>query len=153
MKAQHGYVGCPICHFGLRELVAQRFQMAPVPFPVGGIHHQNVLVFHETIEVGVIHGTPAPVRDHRVLPQSHLESGGIVGQNVLQKRQGFLAANREPPHVRHVEKSRPNSGGQVLLDDSSGELKRHVPAAELRDLGSQTHMPLVENRPERFTHS
>ena len=120
----------------------------PVPVlpAVGGIHHQQVLVLGEPVEIGIVDSTAGLGSDESVLRLADLQGARAVGQDLEEKCQGALSAHHETAHVRYVEQAAIAPGGQVLTDDAGFVLHRHVPAAEGNHLSLMGHVPIVEHR-------
>ena len=151
LQAEHRDVDGAVAHLAVREAGAQRLQVRPVLLAVGRVDHQQVLVLDETVQVGVVDHAARPVRDHRVLAEADVQRRRVVAQGVLQEGQGVRAADDETPHVRDVEQPGALAGRQVLLQDAL-ELQRHLPAAELDQLGARRHVARVEHRAQCFAH-
>ena len=152
LKTQHGDLESMILHLGLGEMFTLRLQVLPVFFSIGRIDDEDVLVFDETIQISVVESTTALVGNHGVLAEPHVQAGRIVRQHVLKERQGLLSSNLESSHVRHIKKPGVLPGRQMLLDDSRGELDRHIPPAELGDFGPEVYVAFVEYRSKCLLH-
>ena len=121
-------------HVGLADVPAEPI---PILVAIGSVDDQQVLVFAEPVEVGVVDGAAGIRGNEGVLRLTHLQSTCAVGQHLQKKRLGPLPAHHESAHVRDIEKAAPASGGEVLANDAGFVLHRHVPAAE------GNHLPLV----------
>jgi hypothetical protein len=118
----------------------------PVLLSVGGVDDQQVLVLVEAVQVGVV-DRPARRRGHHgVLRLANLEAGGVVGEHVLEERQGVGPAQGEASHVRDVEETRPPTRRQVLADDARWILDGHLPAGELDQLRAGRRVAREERR-------
>ncbi len=95
---------------------------------------------------------PVFVGDHRVLSEPDIEAGRIVGQNMLQERQGLFTADDETSHVRNVEQPGTLTRCQVFLQNAVRVLQRHIPAAEFRNFCTCFKMAGVENGSQCVAH-
>jgi hypothetical protein len=103
----------------------------------------------EAVQVGVVH-RPAGLGGHDgVLRLEQVERLGVVGEHVLQEGQGARAAQREAPHVRHVDEPCAAARREVLGDDAGGVLDRHLPAAEVDHLRAKRDVAIVKRRTTR----
>ena len=117
--------------------------MGQILLGVGGIHHQQVVVLLEHVEVGVIHGAAVLVGDDTVLGQAHIQRRNVAGQHMLQKFLALGPLDEQAAHVGHIEQAAHLTGIQVLGDDAAGVLDGHFPSAEVHHLGTGRYMDIV----------
>ena len=85
------------------------------------------------------------VGDHRVLSETGVQSGGVVGEDVLQERERPGATDDKSTHVGDVEESGRFPCGKMFLHDSGSVLNRHVPAAKIDHRSAEGNVFLMQN--------
>ena len=126
--------------------------MSQILVRVGGVHHQQIPVFKEPVQIGVVHGAAVLVGDDAVLGLVQVQRQHVAGQHVLQKGHRVGALHPEPPHVAHVKEAAAMPGEQVLGDDALRVLDGHLPAAEVHHGGARLHVGVVELGPFELAH-
>ena len=135
LQGEHGDAARRVLELEPCEAAALAREVLPVLLPVGGVDDQQVLVLDEAVEVGVVDGAAGRRGDDRVLRLADVERGGVVGEDVLEERQGVGAAEDEAAHVGDVEEPGAAACRQVLGDDARRVLEGHLPAGEVDHLG------------------
>ena len=126
------------------ELLGDGEKVGKVLVRVGGVHHQQIPVLKEPIQIRVVHGAAVLVGDHAVLGLVPVQSLDVAGQHMLQKGHRLGALHPQPPHVAHVEKAAAVAGEQMFRHDPLRVLDGHLPAAEVHHGGAGLHMDVIE---------
>ena len=100
----------------------------------------------DAIERHVVDDAAVLAAEHRVLRVAVGERPHVVGGEPLAGRGRVRPAHLDLAHVAHVEEPGSGADGAVLLEDAAVR-HRHLPAAELDELGAERAVLLVERRP------
>ena len=73
-----------------------------------------------------------------------LQSGGIVGQRMLQELKSIFSANSKAPHVRNIKKARLFAGDQMFTNNAGCIMQRHFPAGKFHHVRAQLDMAIVQ---------
>ena len=143
LQRNHGELFADVLHADV-GLVIVRAEPVPVLVAVGGIHHQQVLILGEPVEVCIVDSATGLGGDEGVLRLADLQGPRAVGQDLEKKCLGALPAHHETAHVRYVEQAAIASGREMLADDAGLVLYRHVPTAKGNHLSLMRHVPFMQ---------
>ena len=73
-----------------------------------------------------------------------LESGGVVGEYVLQKFKGIFAAHGKTAHMRNIKKPRVPARDQVFFNDAGFVMQRHFPAGKFYHVSAQLDVAIIQ---------
>ena len=146
LHGQHGVPGVLVEH--LDPVGGARGQAAQHLGGVGGVRHQeHVLVVVQVGDEVVDHTTRRVVAAERVLRLAGRDAAEVVRQRRVDVRRRAGPAHDALAEVAHVEDADGLADRGVLLDDAAaGVLQRHRPATELRQLGAERDVPVVQRR-------
>src|ERR1700694_2328676 len=107
---------------------------------VGGLEHQQIAAVGHRVDEDIIDDAALLVTKQGVLDPPVLEPGHVTSHDALgQARIG----DAQLTHVREIEEADGFSHGTMLFADGA-VLERHHPATEVRQLGAEADMFLVE---------
>ena len=127
--------------------------MGQILIGVGGVHHQQIAVLLEQVQVCVIHRAAVGVGDDAVLGHVQVQRADVAGQHMLQKRLALRPLDQQAAHVGHVEQAAHLTGIQMLGNDAAGILDGHFPSAEVHQLRAGGHMDVIQLGTLQFAHT
>ena len=117
--------------------------MHQVFFCIGGVHHQQIVVLLEQIQIRVVHGPAVLVGNDAVLRQIHVQRRHVAGQHVLQEFPAIRPFDQQTAHVGHIKQAAYLPGVEVLGNNAAGVLNGHFPSAEVHHFRAGGHMDVV----------
>ncbi|MCY1394715.1 hypothetical protein D9M68_459440 [compost metagenome] len=141
LDGQHGQVGAFVDPHV--EALAAGLHPGQVLVAGGGIDHQAIAAAGEVDDQVVDH--PAPLIEHGAVERlaGGLQTLDVVGQQVLEPGLGLGTGNVHHGHVGDVEDAAIATHLVVLLHLGT-VVQRHVPAAEIDHLGSQSQVLVMQ---------
>ena len=103
---------------------------------VRGIDDQQVVAIGEAVDEHVVDEGALGCGERRVLRLSVFQLRGVVGDDVLHRRQGVGPGQLNLPHVRHVEQAGGGAHGQMFGRDAA-VFHGHVPATVRHHAGAE----------------
>ena len=103
----------------------------PIFVDVAGIDHHQIFGGRIFVDDQVVHDAAFAVRHAGVLCFAGGDGAQVVGRDVLQEFQCFLAFYPELAHVAHIEHAYALADDHVLGVNAGGVLDRHVEACKL----------------------
>ena len=128
-------------------------QVSKVLIGVGGVHHQQQVIFVEAIEVCVIHGGAVLIGDDAVLGHVQIQCVYVAGKHMLQESHPVGACDYKAAHVGYVKEAACVAGIQMLGHYAGGVLDGHFPSAEIHHCGSGVYVYVVKLGAFKFAHS
>ena len=131
----------------------QRFvQVGQILVGVGGVHHQQIAVLLEEVQIGIVHRAAVVVGNDAVLGHVQIQCADVAGQHMLQKRLALRPGDAQAAHVGHVEQAAHLTGIQMLGNDTAGILDGHFPSAEVHQLRAGGYMGVIQLGTLQFAH-
>ena len=130
------------CPRGGRRL-GVRLDPVEVAILVGGVHHQQVAAVGYRIDQDIIDDAAVGIAQQRVLDPAGGKRSEVAREDALGQA---LIVDAQLAHVREIEEADPLPHGPMLLADAA-VLERHHPTAEVRHLGAESDMLLVQRGP------
>ena len=138
---------------GAVEALQGLVQVGQILIGVGGVHHQQIAVLLEQVQVRVVHRAAVGVGDDAVLGHVQVQRADVAGQHMLQKRLALRPLDQQAAHVGHVEQAAHLTGIQMLGNDAAGILDGHFPSAEVHQLRAGGHMDVIQLGTLQFAHT
>ena len=114
---------------------------------VGGVgDEQHVVVVVEVGDQVVDDATGRGVAGQGVLRPARADPAEVVGQAGVEVLHRAVTADHDLAEVADVEDPDRAADRGVLLEDPGGVLQRHLPAAELGELGPEGDVAVVQRR-------
>ena len=117
--------------------------MHQVFFCIGGVHHQQIVVLLEHVQVRIVHSAAVLVGNDTVLRQIYVQRRHVAGQHVLQEFPAIRPFDQQAAHVGHIKQAAHLPGVEVLGNNAAGVLDGHFPSAEVHHFRAGGHMDVV----------
>ena len=134
------------------ELLGDGQQMSQILLGVGGVDHQQEVVFLEHVQVSIVDGIAILIGDDAVLGSVQLQSQHVAGQDILQELDTLGTFDQQTAHVGDVKQAAVTAGVEMFGNDAGGILDGHFPTAEIHHGSAGFHVGIEQLRTLQFAH-
>ena len=122
---------------------AQAFEVPGYRLPIRRVANHEVILSVLFVQINIVDKSAALIGQHRILPASVLEFGGVVQGDKAQKLGCARAQNAQLTHVAHVKKPYVSTHFYVLFGDAR-VLQWHRPTRKIHHLSSELEVAFVK---------